>query len=204
MSARAGTEPAAGSETAVEPSPATLRDGSTVLVRRSSADDEHALHEFLEGLCLEARRLRFFTGAVDLDEAARLTAASGPDRFGLIALDASGAIVGHALCILVDGDRAEVAVEIADSLHGQGLGTILVERLAELAERRGIARFVAEVLPDNSAMLDVFRDGFDASVAWRGGVEAVEFPTSAWRLARERFPEDDTPGAGGVPLGRIP
>jgi hypothetical protein len=38
-------------------------------------------------------------------------------------------------------------------------------------------------------MLDVFCDGFDARVAWREGVEAVEFPTSAWRLARERYPE---------------
>jgi GNAT superfamily N-acetyltransferase len=172
-------------------SPATLRDGSIVCVRRSSADDEPALHEFLEGLCLEARRLRFFTGAVDLDEAAHLTAASGPDRFGLLALDGAGEIVGHVLCILVDGDRAEVAVEVADSLHGQGLGTILVQRLAELAESRGIAHFVAEVLPDNDAMLDVFRDGFDAKVIWREGIEEVEFPTSAWRLARGRFPEGD-------------
>jgi len=82
-----------------------------------------------------------------------------------------------------------VAVEVADRLHGQGLGTLLVVRLAVLAERHGISRFVAEVLADNDEMLDVFRDGFDARVAWREGVEAVEFPTSAWRLARERYPE---------------
>ncbi len=85
--------------------------------------------------------------------------------------------------------RAEVAVEVADELHGDGLGTILLARLAQIAERRGIARFVAEVLPENRAMLDVFRDGFDARMAWRGGVEEIEFQTSAWRLARERFPE---------------
>jgi hypothetical protein len=35
----------------------------------------------------------------------------------------------------------------------------------------------------------VFRDGFDARVAWREGVDAVELPTSAWRLARQRYPE---------------
>ncbi|HTB70079.1 MAG TPA: GNAT family N-acetyltransferase, partial [Solirubrobacteraceae bacterium] len=169
----------------------TLRDGSALAVRRSSPGDEAALRAFIAGLCLEARRLRFFTGAVDVERAAHDTAASDPGRIGLVALDADGRVVGHALCIGLGDDRAEVAVEVADSLHGEGLGTILIERLAALAERRGIARFVAEVLPDNAAMLDVFRDGFDAHVAWRAGVDVVEFPTSAWRLARERFPRPE-------------
>ncbi len=167
-----------------------LRDGSHVTVRLSTADDEPALRGFLAGLCLEARRLRFFTGAVDLDEAAHLSAESGPDRLGLVAFDEHGALVGHALCIQLaarEPGRAEVAVEVADELHGLGLGTILIERLAEIAERHGLATLVAEVLPDNEAMLDVFRDGFDADVSWREGVERVEFPTSAWRLARERY-----------------
>jgi len=166
-----------------------LRDGSTVTIRRCIAADEPALRAFLQALSLKARRLRFFTGAVDIATAAHLTAATGSDRLGLLALDERGEIVGHALCIELDPSRAEVAVEVADRLHGQGLGTLLVVRLAVLAERHGISRFVAEVLADNDEMLDVFRDGFDARVAWREGVEAVEFPTSAWRLARERYPE---------------
>ena len=49
-------------------------------------------------------------------------------------------------------------------------------------------RFVAEVLPENGAMLDVFRDGFDAHVAFHEGTDTVELPTSAWRMASERFP----------------
>ncbi|MFI4990204.1 MAG: GNAT family N-acetyltransferase [Solirubrobacterales bacterium] len=96
----------------------------------------------------------------------------------------------RALCIQLrahDPGRAEVAVEVADDLHGLGLGTILIERLAEIAERHGVVTFVAEVLPENEAMLDVFRDGFDAEVSWCEGIERVQFPTSAWRLARERY-----------------
>jgi ribosomal protein S18 acetylase RimI-like enzyme len=172
------------------PVAARLRDGSQVTIRTSSSDDEPALRGFLSELCLEARRLRFFTGAVNLDEAAHLSAESGSDRVGLVAFDEDGTLVGHALCIALGAQqpgRAEVAVEVADHLHGLGLGTILVERLAEIAERRGLATFVAEVLPDNDAMLDVFRDGFDADVRWREGIERVEFPTSAWRLAHERY-----------------
>jgi L-amino acid N-acyltransferase YncA len=169
---------------------ARLRDGSHVTIRLSTAADEQALRGFLSGLSLEARRLRFFTGAVDVEQAAHLSAESGPDRLGLVALDERGAMLGHALYIRIGRSvpgRAEVAVEVGDAVHGLGLGTILVQRLAEIAESRGIATFLAEVLPDNEAMLDVFRDGFDAKVRWRGGIERVEFPTSAWRLAHERY-----------------
>lgn len=171
-----------------EPLDATLRDGATVTIRPSAAGDEPALRAFLEDLSLEARRLRFFTAAVDIAGAAHLSAGVGPDRLGLSAYDREGNLVGHAVCIESGDGQAEVAIEVADRFHGQGLGTILIERLSEVAEGRGIDSFVAEVLPENEAMLEVFRDGFDASVRWDHGVERVEFPTAAWRLARERFP----------------
>lgn len=119
--------------------------------------------------------------------AAHLVAATGSDRFGLVAHDQVGALVGHAVYIQIGATPAEVAVEIADRMHGVGLGTILIERLAVVAEERGITRFVAEVLFDNRAMLDVFRDGFDAQLNLRGGTDKVEFPTASWRLSRERF-----------------
>jgi GNAT superfamily N-acetyltransferase len=164
-----------------------LRDGSSVTVRPAGAGDESALREFLSGLCPEARRLRFFSGAADMTLAAHLVVATGDDRFGLVAYDRAGVLVGHAMYVQLDETRAEVGVEVADHLHGCGLGTILIERLARVAEQRGVSRLIAAVLPENRAMLDVFRDGFDAQVAVRDGTDAVEFPTAAWRLARERF-----------------
>jgi GNAT superfamily N-acetyltransferase len=114
-------------------------------------------------------------------------AATGPGRIGLLAFDEDGTVAGHAAAAELEPRCAEVAVEIADRLHGNGLATILIERLAQIAERRGITRFTAEVLPDNRAMLDVFRDGFDAHVTWDAGTDHVEFPTSSWRMARERY-----------------
>jgi GNAT superfamily N-acetyltransferase len=166
---------------------ARLRDGERVTVRPVDPADEPALREFIASLGAEARRLRFFSGAVDLGTAARNVAATGPERIGLIAHDERGHVVGHAMCVELEPRRAEVAVEVADRLHGEGVGTILVERLARLAEGRGITHFTAEVLPENRAMLDVFRDGFDARVSWSAGAEHVEFPTEAWRLARDRY-----------------
>ncbi len=165
-----------------------LRDGSSVTVRSATSEDEPALRSFLQGLCLEARRLRFFTGAMDIDQAAHWAVLTGSDRCGLLAHDETGMLVGHATYIKLKETRAEVAVEVADHLHGRGLGTLLIERLAVIAEQRGITHFVAEVLSENHAMLDVFRDGFDGHVVHQEGPEKrVEFRTSDWRLARERF-----------------
>ncbi len=165
-----------------------LRDGCSVTIRPATARDEPALRSFLQGLCLEARRLRFFTGAADVSKAAHWAASASADRCGLIAHDELGLLVGHATYAKLDETRAEVAVEVADHLHDRGLGTILIERLAVIAEQRGITHFVAEVLSENHAMLDVFREGFDGRVVSQEGSDVrVEFLTSGWRLARERF-----------------
>ncbi len=175
-----------------------LRDGSSVTVRPATAQDEPALLSFLSGLCLQARRLRFFTGATDVAYAAHQGAATGKDRFGLIAHDETGMTVAHATYVQIEPARAEVAVEVADHLHGRGLGTLLIARLAAVAERRGITHFTAQVLSENREMLDVFREGFDARVVQRvGPEERVEFPTSAWRLARERFAQTHAVSAAG-------
>lgn len=179
------------------PGSVRLRNGALVEVRPASDADLPALQRFLDGLSLEARRFRFFTGGVDAGRMAGTIGSEGPDRFGLVAL-AGAAVVGHALCIELDEGRAELAVEVADDLHGQGLGTILLERLAQEAERRGVRRLVAEVLPENREMLEVFNDGFDATVTLHEGVDRIEFPVGAWRLAADRFPPQGD-GAAQVP-----
>ena len=170
-----------------------LRDGSSVTIRPVCEQDDAPLRVFLNGLCEEARRLRFFSGAVDTTRAAEWAAETDKGRCGLVAHDETGMIVGHAVFIALAPTRAEVAVEVADRLHGRGLGTILIERLAAIAETRGITHFVAEVLCENQAMLDVFREGFDARVVHHEGPqERVEFLTSGWRLAQERFDPSTT------------
>lgn len=126
-------------------------------VRASSADDEPSLGVFLSDLCLEARRLRFFSAAVDTARAAHSAADPATGRYGLVAHDQLGAIVGHAMFVQLDSTHAEVAAEVADHLHGHGLGTILIERLAEVAEQRGITYFVAEVLSETARCWTSFK-----------------------------------------------
>lgn len=177
-----------------------LRDGSSVTVRSVGQDDAASLQTFLTGLCENSLRLRFFTGGANVADAAHWAACTPADRYGLLAHDQSGVLVAHAVYVQLDQTRAEVAVEVADHLQGRGLGTILMQRIGAVAQERGITHFVAEVLPENRAMLDVFRDGFDAHVALHEGIDTVEFPTSTWRLARERFGSESLEATGRLPL----
>ena len=56
-----------------------------------------------------------------------------------------------------EGDVAEVAFAVADEWQGKGVGTLLVERLAEDARAAGITRFRADVRPDNAPSLALAR-----------------------------------------------
>jgi hypothetical protein len=79
-----------------------LRDGSSVAIRPACAQDEPALRSFLMGLCLEARRLRFFSEAVDIRSAAHLAATTNVQHCGLIEHDEESVLVGHATYVQLD------------------------------------------------------------------------------------------------------
>src|SRR6266540_3440773 len=158
-----------------------LRDGSTVHVRPARPDDREALLEFLRTLSPESRRFRFFSPGVNLSSAAEwASAVDYEDRYGLIATGGKHhRIVGHAGYERTDGDRAEVAFEVADEYQGRGLGTILLAHLAEAAKEEGVEMFEATVLPDNYKMAEVFREsGFAPRIRSKPDVVAVEFPTT--------------------------
>ncbi len=69
---------------------------------------------------------------------------------------------------------AEVAFTVHDELQGRGIGTWLLERLRGIARERGIAGFLAYVLPNNVKMLNVFhRGGMRLESAEEDGVITV-------------------------------
>lgn len=167
-----------------------LRDGSTVRVRPLRPDDEGALRAFLEGLSPESQLLRFFSGGVSLARQARIAAqVDYRDTYGVIATTGpEGRVVAHAQYARSDGDRAEVAFAIADAFQGKGIATTMLAHLSEAAGEAGIARFEAQVLPENHRMLEVFRQsGFPTRTRRDDGVVVVEFPTSLSPTALERF-----------------
>jgi GNAT superfamily N-acetyltransferase len=162
-----------------------LANRLAVSIRTVRSEDEASILEFLAALSIGSRRLRFFSTGVDLRaEAHRGAAGDDVDHHGLLAIAPERGVVGHAIYVRVPGsDRAEVAVEVVDDLHRLGLATMLLTRLARVAEARQIRSFFAEVLLENGDMLTIFRDRFAAkSVVGRGEVD-IEFPTSNWRRA---------------------
>jgi acetate---CoA ligase (ADP-forming) len=171
-----------------------LRDGSTVHLRPVRAADEPMLREFFESLSSDSRMFRFFSGASDLAEAAeRMADVDYAERYGLVAARGDGdRPVGHGAYVGTAPGRAEVAFAIADELQGQGLGTILLAHLAEVAEANGIEAFFAEVMPENHRMVEVFREsGFPIETSSEPGAIHVELPTSFGGEAVGRFEERD-------------
>jgi acyl-CoA synthetase (NDP forming)/RimJ/RimL family protein N-acetyltransferase len=178
-----------------------LRDGSTVRVRETTAGDVPQLTDFLEGLSPEARRLRFFTGAPDLHSAARAAATASERRaLGLIATAGdSGQIVGHAGFEPIGDGTAEIAFEVADGMRGQGLATTLMAQLATHARERGINTFLAEVMPENRRMLDVFREsGFPMEMTSTGAELHVRLTTAISEETLQRYEEREQRAAAAA------
>jgi RimJ/RimL family protein N-acetyltransferase len=65
-------------------------------------------------------------------------------------------IAGGGRYVVIKPGQAEVAFAVIDQFQGQGIGSALLRHLSSLARKAGLQEFVAEVLPENAAMLKVF------------------------------------------------
>jgi acetyltransferase len=126
---------------------------------------EHADLEVRFGLALsrESRYERFLGGGVKLtpELLARLVNVDYSRDAALIATVAfagSETPVGVGRYALAEDDEtAEVAVTVADTWHGCGLGRLLLERVIDVARRNGVRRLTGEVLATNARMLALAR-----------------------------------------------
>lgn len=162
---------------------AVLRDGGTVHVRPIRPTDGPAIQALHGRLSAETIYFRFFSPVTTLSSRMleRFVNVDYLDRLALVAVLGDDIIAvgryerlpSHA----GEGDDAEVAFLVDDAHQGRGLGTLLLEQLAVFARAAGIARFVADTLPDNSRMLRVFHEaGFDDERTFADGVVRVVFP----------------------------
>ncbi len=155
-----------------------LRDGTTLRLRAPGRDDLGALVAFFEGLSEHSRYMRFH-GAVRV-EARVLEPFVEPDWVecgSLVGVLDDRVVALASWTRLRDPSAAEVAFAVADHLHGKGLGTRLLEQLAVRAGAIGIESFVAEVMPENRAMLEVFEHvGFEVMRELESGTVEVRFP----------------------------
>ena len=81
---------------------------------------------------------------------------------------------GRGRYIVVQPRQAEVAFVVVDEYQGRGIGRALMRHLANIACAAGLQTFIAEVLPENTPMLQVFKtSGLHLSTKREGQVVHV-------------------------------
>lgn len=167
---------------------ASLRDGSHVVLRLITPEDKETLRRGFDKLSPESRYARFFVPKSRLtDEELRyLCEVDQQNHFALGAIreegDGHGGSIGLGIARFirlrdVEPPTAEAAVAVADEVHGQGLGRLLLLRLAAAAEERGIARFRCEVLCSNASMKGLIDElSPERSIEVGSGVMSIDFP----------------------------
>src|SRR5262245_12412205 len=183
--------------TATEAVDVILRDGRTLRLRPPRREDAESLLDFFGSLSEQSLYLRFHGfPTVDARLVEPLLEPDWEERgalLGTLAENGDERVVAVANYVrLRDPTLAEAAFTVADEHQKRGIGTRLLERLADRAGRAGIERFVAEVLPDNRNMLGVFEAaGFELTRELEGGEVEVEFPIAPTDAYRERVEERD-------------
>jgi GNAT superfamily N-acetyltransferase len=131
--------------------------GGRVLIRQAAGGDLAALGDFLPGLSVRTRHLRFFTGAPPASPAMlRVLAGQRPGTDALVATW-NGVIIGHAMAVDTAGPpgtaATEIGVVVTDAWQGRGVGSGLMRALASRARSRGATTLVMEVMAENRRML---------------------------------------------------
>ena len=168
-----------------------LRTGSTLRLRPIRRDDAAALLAFYGRLSPDSLYFRFFSlRHVDAEAAARMCEVDYESQFALVG-DAGGRIVAVAQYFRLpeQAERAEIAFAVEDALQGQGVGTRLLDRLAEIARSHGIRSFHADVLPQNRGMINLFRDcGFETTQRrFQNGLERIDLDIAPTPGHKERM-----------------
>ncbi|OAI39776.1 hypothetical protein AYO38_06960 [bacterium SCGC AG-212-C10] len=146
----------------------TLADGETVIIRRIRPDDETRLQAMHRHLSRESVRLRFFTAFRELSVgmAHKFANVDFKHRAAFVVSgEGSDAIVGVGRYEESAPRVAEVAFVMDDAYQGRGIGTVLLQIIADCARTNGFRTLTAIALAENAPMLAVFRDsGFPTTI----------------------------------------
>ena len=169
-----------------------LRDGSTMHIRPVRPQDADALQEMHLGQSEQSMIFRFFAprGRLSETELHRFTHVDHRERVALVLMDGPALRAVGRFDVTGPGE-AEVAFYVSDSLHGLGLGSVLLEHLAAAGRDVGVRTFVADVLPGNGKMIHVFKQGgFPVRARTEDGVLSVsmdiEETGASWTVRAER------------------
>lgn len=138
-----------------------LRDGTTVLIRPIRHSDVELERRFINDLSPQSRRFRFL-GEIKSPSSGllkQLTQLEPSRDVAFVALIADGAdkreIGVSRFSARADGLTCECAVTVSDEWRNQGLATILMRHLIDVARERGIESMYSMDAADNHAMREL-------------------------------------------------
>ena len=181
-----------------------LRDGVLLQMRALLQTDREGLIALFNRCSPESRRYRFLRMINSLPDSLidLLVNADGVRHTALVVTQGAGGdekivAVGRYIVLeepsekaagkAVEANVAEVSFLVEDAWQRRGIGTILLDALAETAREHGVTRFSADVLADNRVMLSVFRKaGYALTSNISYGVTHLEFPILYSEIAEAR------------------
>jgi len=139
-----------------------LRDGCRVEIRALRPDDRADLIAAVSRTSDRCLYRRFFglKRSFTDQEAAFFVNVDFVNHVALIALideDGRSVIAGGGRYIVVQPGQAEIAFVVVDEYQGRCVGRALMRHLTNIARAAGLRSLIAEVLPENTAMLRLFK-----------------------------------------------
>ncbi|MBX6394687.1 MAG: GNAT family N-acetyltransferase, partial [Alicyclobacillaceae bacterium] len=174
-----------------------LRDGRAAEFRmaENSDQDRRMIRALFESASPESLYFRFFHVVREISEDVLddMVSADGVRDVTLLCVAGDQAL-GVGTYNQVDEDKAEVAFLVDDRMQGKGIGTLLLEHLAEIAWQNGFRFFEAYVLYENEKMLNVFlSSGYEIRSEQESGIAHLVLKlghterTRALQEAREKL-----------------
>jgi acetyltransferase len=130
-----------------------LADGRAVVLRLAGPGDVPALTRLYLELSPESFYRRFNTEQPDPALVAQLAGIGQGTACLVAAVPCGGHVVAEARYVPIAPGTAELALTVADSYQGAGLGRILLDALVAQARDQGLERLRAVVLLANTPML---------------------------------------------------
>ncbi len=146
----------------------TLLDNSIITIRPICPEDAQLEQYFIRSLSAKSRYSRFMGNFRELSSQMliRFTQIDYDREMALVAVDEKSIqpnIIGLSqYAVNLNSEDAEFALVIADEWHGRGIGTLLMNKLIEIAKCKNIKKLIGMVFAENDEMLSLVKNlGFE-------------------------------------------
>jgi RimJ/RimL family protein N-acetyltransferase len=180
------------SDTALNQSHLTLRDGTLVLIRPLVAEDATLYPDFLGDVTAEDLRLRFFAPMREVNHELldKLIHYDPAHAMAFIAIDEQSRKMLGVVRLHDDtsGEDAEFAILVRSRLKDHGIGWLLMKHMIEFSKHKNLKTVRGQVLSENTTMLAMCAElGFHiADDPDDRGVKTVTLPARTAHLTLRR------------------